>query len=206
LAILLAGDAALICADILQRHGVLADARFRVSLERGFGEMFEYGKLAGAATLLAWLAVRWHSWPVFFWTALVAYLVVDNAFAVHEEMGGLLARILGLPRVGSLRPVDFGELAFLGLVAAAASLGIIGILRSAFPRARRLTWALSACLLALAFFGVGVDLVHRLVSRTRLEPAAAVVEDGGELLMTSALLWIVWKSYAAARSIQSEAC
>lgn len=197
LAMLLAVDTVLICADVLHRHAVLADDRFRVSVERGFGEMFEYAKLAATAAVLASLALRWRSWAVLFWTALVAYLVVDNAFAVHEEMGVLIARFLELPRVGDVRPVDLGELVFLGGVGAIAGLGIVAILRSASLRARRLTRALSAGLLLLAFFGVLVDLVHRLVSRTWLEPTASVVEDGGELLVMSGFLWIAWRLRAA---------
>jgi hypothetical protein len=193
LAMLLAIDTALILGDILHRHAVLADERFSVSRERGFGEMFEYTKLAVTAAVLAWSATRLRSWAIFFWAALFAYLLIDNAFAVHELMGEVIGGRLPLPRVGNVRPADFGELVFLGAVGAVAALGIAAILRWACLRARRLTWMLGAGLLALAGFGVGVDLVHRLVSGTWLEPTAAVVEDGGELIVTSALLWMVWQ-------------
>jgi hypothetical protein len=193
LGVLLAIDAALISGDILHRQGVLTDRRFSVSLERGFGEMFEYAKLTATASVLVWTAFRWHSWATGFWAVLLGYLVADNAFAVHERMGAVLARQLLLPRIGNMRPVDFGELCFLGLVGAVAAIGFAAIMRFASSRVRRLTWQLGAGLFALAVFGVGLDVVHRLVSRTSLQSTAAVVEDGGELVVTSLLLWVTWR-------------
>jgi hypothetical protein len=192
LAPLLATDLALIAANILHDRAVLADERFTLGHERGCGEMFEYAKLAATATLLAWFGVRWRSLAGFFWAALFAYLVIDNAFAVHEWMGVVIAGRVPLPRIGTVRPVDFGELIFFAAIGGIAGLAIAAILRFASSPARPLTWLLGAGLLVLALFGVGVDLVHRMVRRTWLEPTVAVVEEGGELVVSSVLLWMAW--------------
>ncbi len=47
-------------------------------------------------------------------------------------------------------------------------------------------------LLALALFGIVVDVLHIAIAVPWLEPYLALVEDGGEMLVMSTIAWFVF--------------
>lgn len=180
-------DVGLIALDVLKRSGVLDDPRFLVTVERGYGELFQYFK---GTLLAAWLVVvsaRRQSRAAFVIAAIVGWIVLDDAFMLHERSGLWLGRSLGIPSGLPLRPEDVGELALLGVAGGISLLALLLTWR-ARPAERPTVTAGGAGLLVLGFFGVGLDLAHALTplehwSRSTL----AVVEDGGEMLALSGL-------------------
>ena len=108
---------------------------------------------------------------------------------MHERVGFWLGRRLGLPGVGGLRPDDFGEM----MVAATVGAALLGLLAVAWWRDRESTWRLSRELLiltaALAVCGVVIDAVHTIAffRAPQIADPLAFLEDGGELLVISAL-------------------
>jgi uncharacterized protein with GYD domain len=53
-------------------------------------------------------------------------------------------------------------------------------------------------LAALAAFGVGVDLIHEMLPRGRWYDVVGIVEDGGEMVVMSFIVALVFASAARA--------
>lgn len=192
---LLLGDLVLLGMHTLQivaqwRHAPLGDAIgvFRLETETGPGEIWEAAKTLICVVALGDAARRSRQ-PVHLALAF-AFLVVllDNLLKLHEAIGAALARaVAGVGGVPAAALAPLGELAaFLGegsVIGAALVLG--------FAASDRRHWRAAGVavllLLALAVFGVGVDLLHALVKRQRwaVEIALGTLEDGGEMLLLS---------------------
>jgi hypothetical protein len=126
------------------------------------------------------------------WAGLFGYLLLDDAFALHEAFGRSAASLVSLPTVGSVRPEHMGELLFyvaMGLVFAGV---LAAALRNGDTAGRSLSVALALPFAVLVFFGVVVDVLHSLVRDRSYRYAAGIIEDGGEMLAMSALVTIVY--------------
>jgi len=169
------------------------------SLERdgSYSEVFEYAKLLWVAVLLVVLARRQRSWSYLPPALLVVYLLVDDAVALHESLGGTLTDRLGFEARFGLRAKDFGELA----VSAAAGLLFLPALALAYWRAappvRRTLLDFALLLGVLVFFAVAVDMLHSLAGPAGFwYRAIGVLEDGGELVTLSVLVWYAFLNAA----------
>jgi hypothetical protein len=185
---LLTGDIALIGLDVLQRNGLLDDPRFLVTYERGYGEILQYLKGAALGAGLVVLAWSRRSLAAAVLAGIIGWMVLDDAFMLHERGGLRMAAWLGLSAWPQLRPEDLGELLLLACVGALAAASLLFTWRCR-PACEQPTLAAGALgLLALGFFGVGMDLVHSLAPRGHwVRSALAVVEDGGEMLALTAM-------------------
>jgi hypothetical protein len=175
----------LIAADVLHRQHYLAGARFLVNHETGFGELVQYGKAAAACAMLASLAVRRWSISTLAWAGLLLFVLVDDSMSIHERAGNRLAAGFGLQGWGSLRANHVGELIFFGC----AALVCAAVLASAWyfgrEEDRRLSRALIVWFGALGFCAVVLDAVSSLARGSNLAELAAIVEDGGEMVVMS---------------------
>jgi hypothetical protein len=199
--VLLAIDVALICADLLRHRGLLHDVRFAVTVERSYGEWFQYLKSATIAVLLLKSGVRIPA--AFAWAGLFGYLLVDDAFAVHEAFGRLAASHLGLPGVGAIRPEQVGELFVYAAIGSAFVWALAAVTRRGDAASRSLTLTLLLPFSVLVFFGAVVDTLHSLLSNRAYRYAAGVVEDGGEMLAMSVLVAIVYWATRPERQLTS---
>jgi hypothetical protein len=184
-------DIVLISGDLLRHGGLVHDIRFAVTTERGYGEWFQYAKAAAVALLL--LRARGKSPVVFVWAGLFAYLMVDDAFAVHESFGRFAAPVLGLPAIGSLRPEQMGELLFYAVIGLVFITALAVLLRGGDPEGRSLSVALALPFTLLVFFGVVMDMLHSLARDSSYRYATGVIEDGGEMVAMSVLVALVYR-------------
>lgn len=188
--ILLSFDLLLISGDLMRRAGVLQDARFAVTTERGYGEWFQYIKAAAVALML--LRSRRRSPAALAWAGLFIYLLLDDAFALHEAFGLFAASKFAWPAIGPARPEQIAEL----LIHAGVGLAFIGslaaILRRGDVASRSLSVALSAPFALLVFFGAAVDILHSYARDTPYRYAAGVIEDGGEMVAMSLLVAVTY--------------
>ena len=178
----------LLLADSIN-HEILS-----LETDRGLAELYQYAKISAIVVLL--LSVRmktgWIGYSV--WALLFLYLLVDDAFSVHEVLGEHIAISLSFAPALGLRDVDFGELVASGAVFV-LFLAVLGWFYSSgsddFKIASK---RLFLFLLALAFFGVFVDMLHVALMRVdwRVAFLLVVVEDGGELLVMSIIAWYVF--------------
>jgi hypothetical protein len=173
---------------VLQRNGWLDDPRFLVTYERGYGEIFQYLKGAALGVGLIVLARARRSGAAAVVAGILAGIVLDDAFMLHERGGRRVAGWLGYPAWLSLRPEDIGEFLLLACVGAAVAVALLVTWRCRPASERPTLVAGGLGLLVLGFFGVGMDLVHGLAPREHwLRPTLAVIEDGGELFALSGM-------------------
>jgi hypothetical protein len=167
--------------------GMLANPRFSLEFDRGYSEWFGYAKAIATSGVLMLLYRRRRGPAYLAWSLVFVTIMVDDAFMVHEQVGGRLVTLLDLRPGLGLRSQDFGELLVWGTMALVllAILSLAHRVSSAGVRSdsRRLFLLLAA----LVFFGVGMDMAHILVSGW-LDHALAILEDGGELVVLSMII------------------
>lgn len=167
--------------------GWVHDWSFRLGTERGYAEVVQYIKEYWVA--LCFVALAWRSRsPIYLvLAATFVYLFLDDAVEIHERGGIALEQTLALQPLLGLRAQDIGEVlvsATAGSILLAAGLVAYRFSDVRSQRTARLT---AAAVLVLAFFGVGVDLLHQAFEETWLAFPMEVVEDGGELLVMSGI-------------------
>ncbi len=170
-------------------RGFLTDARFSIEQESGYSEIFEYIKTSVTVFILVQMYLLQRKLGFLSWALIFTVVLIDNAFGLHEHLGGLATSGLKIEQVFGLNLQDAGELltwAFTGLV-------LLVLLATAY-RDRALT-SFSNTLMAfvglLALFAVGVDVVHSLYSQ-QVTFFFGFIEDGGELLTLSLITTYVY--------------
>jgi len=195
LGLLLAVDAICIALHLLVWLPERELALFSLEREGSYGEAFGYAKLLWLALLLLVLARRQRSWSYVPPALLVVYLLVDDAFGLHETLGTAMTDRLGFEARFGLRAKDFGELA----VSAVAGLAFLPALALAYwraaPAVRRTLQDFALLLGILLFFAVAVDMAHSMAGPSGFwYRALGVLEDGGELVTMSVLVWYGFQS------------
>ena len=159
---------------------------------RGYAEWWQYVKygliLSMAAALLAWKRDAIYV----LWCTLAGYLLFDDAFRFHEQVGARIADILPFESIAGLRGQDVGELFVYALVGAVFASGML--LTYVRRNAESGVLLLRTCLFvgALAFFAVGLDMLNIMTGDVR---GAILVEDGGEMLVISGMLVMVFDRF-----------
>ena len=169
--------------------GLQQDPRFSLETERGFSEVFQALKWSLITVVLLLCGLRMREWGYAAWALLFAYLLVDDWRSVHERWGLMLSRSWDLPKPPFLRSADLGELIVSAAAVAALLPGIaLGWWRGAASM-RNAGADIVSLLLLLVAFGVGFDMLHVAVLPLPVfKQVFAVIEDGGELLVASAIL------------------
>ena len=193
LILLLSTDCLLIVLHVLHiSTGYFADPNYSISRERGFGEVLQYVKEYWIGLMFLYLAItRRH--PLYLsWALLFGYLLIDDSFAVHERLGTRISSYLNFSPALRLRANDFGELAVYALFGL-FFLALIGITYYFSDSSiRRNCRPLFLLLLALVFFGVGMDMIHSIARSPVWGHILGIIEDGGEMLVMSVTVWFVF--------------
>jgi len=124
------------------------------------------------------------------WAIVFAFLLLDDAFQIHERFGKWLSQEYSLPVAFGLRPDDIGELLF------AAAIGVVTMLLIGVGfwwgdvDARLVSRDMALLVILLAGLGVGMDLLHVIAyfKAPLLAQFLLIVEDGGEMLVVSAMV------------------
>jgi hypothetical protein len=186
----------LICADILfivlhilyLHTDFITDCNFKITTDRGFAELFQYGKEISIAMMLLWLFIKEFDLCWLSWTLVFGYIALDDSFMIHERIGSTIAVYFGYGSAISLRAKDFGELT-VSVIVASIFLPLLGIayIRSS-AELKKIIRNLVIMLGGLALFGVLVDLIHQY-NKVKLW---GLVEDGGEMFVMSIICWYVF--------------
>lgn len=195
-------DVVFMIVHLLHLHsgyvGFFDDPEFAATRERGLAETFQYLKEGWIGLTLVGLAVRVPNLLYPSWALLFGYFLVDDLFQLHERLGDRISRHLGLPEMLALRPQDFGEL----MVTAGAALFfavVIGVGHyRGDPGARAFSRSMLLLVVGLAFFGVLVDMIHVMLKHPVWQLALDIVENGGEMVMMSVIVWFVFRTYPEA--------
>lgn len=189
LLLVLATDLLLLAVHLYARLQGSPHDVYYVDADRGFGEFFQYVKFVWLIVLVALIAYDRRSWQIGMWLLPFTYFLLDDALLVHERAGTRLSESLELPELLGLRAVDVGEHLVSGMVGLMVLLPlIIGYLRADRP-SRRIYHVFTVAVGALLFFGIVVDSLHIvIIEEPRIGDWMGFVEDGGEMLATSALV------------------
>ena len=190
LLLLISADIAFIVLHLVNvETGWFRGVPISLEADRGLPETYQYIKTFWIALCLAAAFWRTHIRVYACWAIVFVFLLIDDASQLHERVGTWLGRTYELPVAFGLRPDDIGELLFAALVGA-SMLALVGF---ASWRGGEQSWRVSRdilCLVvALAFVGVAIDALHVIAyfHRPLLAQVLLVIEDGGEMLIISAL-------------------
>lgn len=187
LSVLLAVDAVLIGLHI--QYGAV-DRQLSLATDRGYAERFGYVKLVFAAALLIGLYGRVRIPAYFGWAFALLLILLDDAATIHEDVGRRITERFSLQPAFGLRAQDFGELAtWAGLGLALVTVAGLAHHRSVHT-GRRHSRVLALLFSALMLFAVGADMAHIMLTG-QTSYIAGIVEDGGELLVLSAIVTYV---------------
>ena len=175
---------------------VSADQDFRearnslhVSVDNGIAEHWQYIKWGALALMLGFVAWVKRALIYVIWAVLFAYLLIDDSQQIHEIYGLTIADALGFQPAFGLRPQDFGELIVTALAAGPllVAIGLVYLFASRSDE-RVFTHTMIALLIALALFGVGVDMLDIMVPWPWLATTLGIVEDGGEMIVATVMV------------------
>jgi hypothetical protein len=191
LRLLVAADLAFIVLHVLYVETSLLRGRpFSLEADNGLPEAFQYVKQFWVALCMAAMFRRVREMVYIGWTLVVTFLLLDDAFQFHEQVGEWLGKQYGLPVAFGLRPDDIGELLFAGFIGGIAALLIgFGYWRGNAD-ARIVSRDMVLMMIVLAGLGVGVDILHVITyfKAPLLAQLLLILEDGGEMLVVSAMV------------------
>jgi hypothetical protein len=177
------------CAGLLHwlnEEGVLSGRFFRLSRDRGFGEIIQYAKFG----LILWLLVTWHKATparvLRAWIVLFAILLLDDSIGIHEWVGGLLVSDTGQRGPFGVRMKDLAEVVPL-IVLEGSALAYVGL---EYLRAEPLLQRVSRA--------IGLALVPYVASSLFLDLARwPLAEQIGEMASMTVLLLVVHALFRA---------
>lgn len=189
LLVFLAIDAVFLAIHIWLSLNDALGTTWNVKRDNSIPEMWQYAKWVLLIGFCAMVFHRDRSGPYFVWILLFGYFLVDDSLRIHEQMGNQFVALLDLVPALGLRGVDFGELA----TTAIAAVILFGLMLLAYRRtdnenARRFTRRMAGLVVAIAFFGVGVDMADIIVSQPTLKWALGILEDSGEMAVASIMV------------------
>lgn len=175
------------------------DPAYSIEMDRGFAETFQYVQGFWVVLIFCWLALI--SSPAYLvWALLFTYIVIDDAFMLHERIGRALATYVDYQHIALLRTRDIGELLVFAAVGGVFLL-LFGITyqQSSTP-IRRVYQQLFRYFGLLVFFGVVVDMLHIIAGKEGfIVPLIGLLEDGGEMVAMSLLCWYTFHLLQQAR-------
>ncbi len=194
LVLLLITDAVFILLHVLNVYtNLLNSSLYLLSRDRGYAEFFQYTKELWIAFLFLFLAVKRKKGIFYVFSLLFLYLMFDDSFTLHENLGQFLAEMFHFQDMLGLRAVDFGELLVSGLVGLLflAALVLFYFLSDQFSRHIALYMGLFMGM--LAFFGVALDMVEVIIPDRGIARVFTIIEEGGEMLVMSLITLFVYR-------------
>lgn len=193
--LLLATDLVFIFIHLLYSYGgFISNSAFSLAQERGYAEIFQYIKEYWIVLLLGVLAVKQRSVLYISWSLLFFYLLLDDSLSIHETLGEIASIRLGFQPMFNLQAKDFGEVLVSVCVGSFFLLVLAISYRFANRTPRETSRYLIIMLFFLAAFGIAVDVLHSMLRfSSLLEPLLAMLEDAGEMVVMSVIVWVVFK-------------
>ena len=187
LVVLLLVDAVFMILHVYNRLLPDPNILFLVDHDGGYSEYYQYLKEYWIAVAL--LAVFWLTKEKVYavWGMLFLYLLLDDALQIHEAVGDAAARYWSDSGALGLRIQDFGELAVSAAVGGIFALAVLYYYHQGGNEIRRVSQNLGLMLVALAFFGIAIDLLYAVYFEQIR--GLALLEDGGEMVIMSVLAY-----------------
>jgi hypothetical protein len=164
-----------------------------IGVTHSYPEMYGYIKFFWTILLLIYISFKNKSLHHVVWALVFTYFLLDDSMAAHESVGGRIAAHLDFAPPLGLRLQDVGELAFLALAGMVLALVVIWAYWRGSQKFRRVSQDITLLVLVFVFCAVVMDMVHSAVSAGKVvELILGIMEDGGEMIVGSLLLWYIF--------------
>jgi hypothetical protein len=168
-------------------------APLKITEDGALPEIYNYIKWSIIVVALLWSALRDLWIAPLAWAAVFTMILLDDALQFHETLGNQFATDMALPSGDLLYGSDLGEIIVFVSMALVAVILTVMLFARRGVESRQMSIAYCLVLAGLATFGVGVDALHQIASHLAqghpavmlLGPVAALIEDGGEMLVAS---------------------
>lgn len=175
---------------------LLSSEKFSIGIDNGYAEIFQYFKFAFIIVLLGSLIKKTGIWNYLSWILVFAYLLIDDSIRIHDRYGSYIAGRLTFEPPFGLRLMDIGEL----MVSVMVGTVLIAFLYLTYKKGtilyRKISENIFTLLVILAFFGVGMDMIHMIIIDKVPETyyrgvnsILGLLEDGGEMISVSFILF-----------------
>lgn len=192
LALLVAGDLLFIALHVVNLKFRM-DKLLNIGLDRGYAEFYQYVKFFWICIMLIYASYKWASKHYIAWVLLFTYLLLDDALRIHEIFGSHIATNLSLTPIFNLRLQDYGELAVSAISGSVLIIPLLWAYKKGSRTFRRISHDLALFIALLFFFGVVADMAHTAIRHwRRVGYLFGIIEDGGEMLTVSLILWYVF--------------
>lgn len=169
---------------------------FSFDSESGYAELYQNTK-EFVASILALACLLTSGEPLYgCWLGIFSYVFLDDTFQIHERLGAWVSQRFALAGPFGLRGVDIGELVVSTVAGVIVCVSLIAAWRRSAQDARRVSLVLIALLVALGFFGIVMDTLHVVMTGT-WEYRLGIVEDGGEMIVVTTVLWFLYVTWRA---------
>ena len=197
LLLLLSADCFLIIIHILYYYtGFLSNEYYAIWTDKGFAESFQYIKEFWIVLMFFIFALRKSKFLYFNWAAVFGYMLLDDCGEIHEKLGFKISSYLASVPPFGLRTQDIGELAVFIIFGFVLLLPLLVCFYMSDENERMVSKYLFAMLIAFGVFGIFFDMLNMIIVGMRsspfLEQITAVIEDGGEMIIMSIILWFVF--------------
>ena len=191
LALLICGDLAFVVLHFINGLTPIIVMPLReLGRDGGYPELYQYLKFLWIIILLIFVSLRNASLLYVAWAAVFAYFLLDDSFQIHERVGRYIAANLSLVPTLGLRLQDYGELAVSAAAGIILFLPLVWAYRKGSRMFRKISQDFALLISILIFFGVVVDMAHIAIRLGRtVDFVLGVIEDGGEMLSVSLILW-----------------
>jgi hypothetical protein len=174
----------------LLKHSAVWVARLTTSID-----IYHLVKLFMIIVLMGYLLWLTNVSGYISWVLVFTTLFIDDAFLIHQRLGSQFNSWFDTHFLTSLQlPPRIFELTVLGVTVAVLSLLILWSYRQSTLTFRKITRDLLFLILALLFFGILVDLASAIGLGTRTTFLLGFIEDSGEMVVYSLLLWVVYRA------------
>lgn len=194
LILLIAADLVFCGVEILYAWEYTSNHMYSLTTDRGYAEVYGYIKFFWIIIGLLWLTYKKYQ-PVYLVAVLLFfYFLLDDSVKIHETVSENMINWFSLVPALGLRAQDFGEIAVSAFVG--FFFLITGWLAYEYSDtfSRRVGFYLLIGVVALAFFGVGADILHQILwsESPWINAPLVILEDGGELIVVSVICWFVY--------------
>lgn len=165
---------------------------FDITRDRGYGEMYQYIKFFWVIMLFAYIVKSTKCYSYIAWMLVFTYFLFDDSLKIHELFGQYIAKALNFNPPFNFRPQDLGELAASAIAGTFLLVSTVTAYLLGSPTFRKISVDMLLFVIALAFFGVFVDIAKHAFHIGRvLSFGFGIIEDGGEMVVVSLTLWYV---------------
>jgi len=192
LLLLLSADIAFTILHIIKHAYVPNSSEWNVRVN-AYLDTYHFIKIFWIIVLLTYILKSTRCYGYGSWLLVFTYFLFDDALLLHQNLGDHIASSFGvyLPHALRLQP-RFFELTVLAF----AGMFLLTIAAWAYFRSsltfRKVSKDLLLFIAALIFFGIIVDLANVINLRPSVLFVLDFVEDGGETVVYSLILWYVF--------------